>query len=122
MAAWASEVRKEQSRRKRGSELGPAEHPDRSPACQLLPDRRCGSSAGRWNRVWDIESCFKPVPVQTEVFNMNEDGSVNLVPGDLETTKMEKMAHIGNYVHCRNVFTDDEHEFENLEDFEKPEI
>lgn len=67
--------------------------------------------------VWDIESCFKPVPINTDVFKLNEDGSVNLEQGDLETTKMMKMAHIGNYVHCRNVFTDDEREFESLEDF-----
>lgn len=67
--------------------------------------------------VWDIESCFKPVDIETEVFNIDEDGAVKLEPGDLEVTKMKKMAHVGNYVHCRNVFNDDEHEFNTLEDF-----
>jgi hypothetical protein len=67
--------------------------------------------------VWDIESCFKPVHIETEVFNIDEDGAVKLEPGDLEVTRMQKMAHVGNYVHCRNVFNDDEYEFDTLEDF-----
>lgn len=67
--------------------------------------------------VWDIESCFKPVHLNTEFYDIDEQGAFILRQGDLEVTAMKKMAHVGNYVHCRNVFTDEEHEFEKLEDF-----
>ena len=67
--------------------------------------------------VWDIESCFKPVHVPTEFYDIDEQGAFKLTDGDLEVTAIKKMAHVGNYVHCRNVFSDEEHEFESLEDF-----
>lgn len=67
--------------------------------------------------VWDIESYFVPTDMNTEFYDMKEDGSFKLEDGDLEVTSMKKMAHLGNYVHCRNVFTEEEHEFESLEDF-----
>lgn len=52
--------------------------------------------------VWDIESCFKPVHVPTEFYDIDEQGAFKLTDGDLEVTAIKKMAHVGNYVHCRN--------------------
>lgn len=68
--------------------------------------------------VWDIESHFVQTELTTEYYDWDEkDGGFKLLDGDLQVTTPKKLAQLGNYVHCWNVFTEEEHEFESLEEF-----
>jgi len=68
--------------------------------------------------VWDIESHFVHTKSTTEQYQLNEDGSFKLQDnGELEVLVVKKLAQLGNYIYCKNVFDSREFEFESLEEF-----
>jgi len=70
--------------------------------------------------VWDIESHFVLTDEETLRYVVDEEGEfVMNEDDDLEVKVVSKLAQLGNYVYCKNVFTDQEEEFESLEEFIK---
>lgn len=67
--------------------------------------------------VWDIESHFVNTDQQMDRYVVDDEGVFVLNDGVLQVTKVTKCAQLGNYVCCKNVFTDKEFIFESLEDF-----
>ena len=67
--------------------------------------------------VWDIESHFVSTKIEMDRYVIDENGVFVLNNGELTVTKVNKCAHLGNYVCCKNVFTGKEAIFESLEEF-----
>lgn len=68
--------------------------------------------------VWDIESHFVLTDQETNRYIVDEDGHYVLDDdGQVEVKIVSKLAQLGNYIYCKNVFTGEEKEFESMEDF-----
>jgi len=67
--------------------------------------------------VWDIESHFVNTEMKTDRYVVDDDGVFVLNDGALQVMRVDKCAQLGNYVCCKNVFTDKECIFESLEEF-----
>jgi hypothetical protein len=67
--------------------------------------------------VWDIESHFVQTEDTTDQYYCNEDGTFDSENNELDVLKVVKLAQLGNYIYCKNVFTDQELEFEDMTSF-----
>jgi hypothetical protein len=67
--------------------------------------------------VWDIESHFIQTEDTTDQYYCNEDGTFDSENNELDVLKVVKLAQLGNYIYCKNVFTDQEFEFEDMASF-----
>lgn len=68
--------------------------------------------------VWDIESHFVMTEDKTFKFIVNDDGTFETNENnEVIVMEVNKLAQLGNYIYCKNVFTGEERDFESMVDF-----
>lgn len=69
--------------------------------------------------IWDIESHFVIVPdEETDSYEIDDDGHfVTDDQGKIQINRVAKLAHLPNYIWCKNPFTEEEREFTTMKDF-----
>ena len=69
--------------------------------------------------IWDIESHFVVVPDETtDEYIMDDNGHfVTDGTGNIQINRVERLAHLPNYIWCKNPFTNEEREFTTMKDF-----
>lgn len=69
--------------------------------------------------IWDIESHFVIVPdEETDSYEVDENGHfLTDDSGAIQINRVQKLAHLPNYIWCKNPFTEAEHEFTTMKEF-----